>query len=65
MKKMKVYELMNALSEANAGADVRISFSMTSEEFIKGEQAQADLRVFSKDVEDIDFSGEWTVSIYG
>lgn len=37
MKKMKVYELMNALSEANAGADVRISFSMTSEEFIKGE----------------------------
>lgn len=38
---------------------------MTSEEFIKGEQAEADLRVFSKDVEDIDFSGEWTVSIYG
>lgn len=61
---MKVYELMNALSEANAGADVRISFNMTEKEFIEAERAEADLRVFSKEVGDVEFSGEWNVFIY-
>ena len=34
---MKAYELMNALSEVNAGAAVRVSFSMTKDMFLECE----------------------------
>nr|DAF98375.1 MAG TPA: hypothetical protein [Siphoviridae sp. ctnNB1] len=61
---MKVYELMNALSKANAGADVKISFSMTESEYVKGDAADVDLRVFRKEIEDVEFDGDWKISIY-
>ena len=34
---MKVYELMNMLSEANAGADVNITFTLSERQFLEGE----------------------------
>lgn len=61
---MKVYELMNALSEANAGADVTILFAMTESEYLKGDAADVDLRTFRKEIEDVEFDGEWKISIY-
>lgn len=63
---MKAYELMNALSEVNAGAEVRVSFSMTKDMFLESgkpiEKGEG-LRCFLKDIEDVDFVNEWNVNL--
>lgn len=40
---MKVYELMSALAKMDAGADVRISTLISTEEFLKGNKLEDDL----------------------
>lgn len=63
---MKAYELMNALSEVNAGAAVRVSFSMTKDMFLEsGEPIEngEGLRCFLKDIVDMDFVNEWNVNL--
>lgn len=59
---MKVYELMNMLSEANAGADVNITFTLSERQFLEGE-GDVNLRCFVLKVDDVIFNDEWDVSI--
>ena len=60
---MKVYELMDALSEANAGAEVKVSFSISAEEFSKADEIDRDVRVFTKDISDVVYLPEWRIDI--
>lgn len=60
---MKVYELMNMLSEANAGADVKVSFSITAKEFLDAEPVDKDLKVFAKDIDEMQYLDEWNIDI--
>lgn len=59
---MKVYELMNMLSEANAGADVNITFTLSERQFLEGE-GDVNLRCFVLKIDDVIFNDEWDVSI--
>lgn len=59
---MKVYELMNMLSEANAGADVNITFTLSEKQFLEGE-GDVNLKCFTLKVDDVIFNDEWDVSI--
>ncbi|MFQ7110271.1 MAG: hypothetical protein ACLRP9_01625 [Anaerovoracaceae bacterium] len=59
---MKVYELMNMLSEANAGADVNITFTLSERQFLEG-KGDVNLRCFVLKVDDVIFNDEWDVSI--
>lgn len=59
---MKVYELMNMLSEANAGADVNITFTLSERQFLEGD-GDVNLRCFMLKADDVIFNDEWDVSI--
>lgn len=59
---MKVYELMDMLSEANAGADVNITFTLSERQFLEGE-GDVNLRCFVLKADDVIFNDEWDVSI--
>lgn len=61
---MKVYELMDALGEMNAGADINVSFSVSEEELLKSEKIEDHVYVFSKPIDDIEATGEWSISLY-
>lgn len=47
---MKVYELMDILSRAPAGEDVKISISVTSAEFLKN-KTDEDESIITRDIE--------------
>lgn len=59
---MKVYELMDMLSEANAGADVNITFTLSERQFLEGE-GDVNLRCFVLKADDVIFNDKWDVSI--
>lgn len=50
------------LSEANAGADVNITFTLSERQFLEGE-GDVNLKCFTLKVDDVIFNDEWDVSI--
>lgn len=56
---MKVYELMNMLSEANAGAEVKVSFCLSVEDVLKADEVDRDGAVFTKEIEGTEHMSEW------
>lgn len=51
---MKVYELMSALGELNAGEDVTVTVCLTLQELMDSEQLDKNTFVLTLDIDEVD-----------